>query len=763
MGKTGKACFNIVACGRGSADHDDVEPSESRVLSNKCRWSFRKRSAHHRVLSNTVISEPLPLSKESPNVSRKDSDLPDNPFNFEKLASPKKADDSLPPAVDSVDAEVVDAYPTTEETIKPDPDTSESAAAVIQAAIRGYLARKEFRKLKSVVKLQAAIRGHLVRRQAAGTLRCVQAIVKMQALVRARLLQQSAGAFANQLKLGETCQTNIDTPRSISLDKESSSIKEKRSYSSEKITRNGFARQLLESTPKTKPIHINCDHSRSDSAWKWLERWMTLSTPDIVHEDFNLSSSHQQQKENIKLDASEVADEALVAVHSASPVENLTTSSVPCHEESTIKIASDSETKNNDPSVAEENHAYHEIAEKQLGPSSDGVAALQSASTLQSPDAISDGSEEQSTHFGKSTSSGSLDDEGKKPSFGARKACNPSFAAAQAKFEGLSSASSQKSFNSSKPVSLPSNFAEDSASHDTRLLQAATSECGTEISISSTLDSPDRSETEGGEIVLEIRNLERRDYEEDDGSYDDPSTRAEAFQQPKLKAVNGNSTEVITVAAHSAEAEHQLKPIPSDVKLLQENGIDQDPIGRSTPEGSPRSHITAPESNATPSSQISVNSRRNKGERSLRTRKQRPPVAGAKVSPSNMNNITNSGKGFSEEPTQDAKNGKRRESLGAAVPDNGEPNEPRPSTSNSLPSYMQATESARAKFNANSPKSSPDLHREIYAKKRHSLPLVNGKQDSSPRVQRSSPQSQQNTKQSGANSPYNSAERRWQR
>ncbi|CAA6673485.1 unnamed protein product [Spirodela intermedia] len=637
MGKTGKACFNIVACGRGSADHDDVEPSESRVLSNKCRWSFRKRSAHHRVLSNTVISEPLPLSKESPNVSRKDSDLPDNPFNFEKLASPKKADDSLPPAVDSVDAEVVDAYPTTEETIKPDPDTSESAAAVIQAAIRGYLARKEFRKLKSVVKLQAAIRGHLVRRQAAGTLRCVQAIVKMQALVRARLLQQSAGAFANQLKLGETCQTNIDTPRSISLDKESSSIKEKRSYSSEKITRNGFARQLLESTPKTKPIHINCDHSRSDSAWKWLERWMTLSTPDIVHEDFNLSSSHQQQKENIKLDASEVADEALVAVHSASPVENLTTSSVPCHEESTIKIASDSETKNNDPSVAEENHAYHEIAEKQLGPAQ------------MSPDAISDGSEEQSTHFGKSTSSGSLDDEGKKPSFGARKACNPSFAAAQAKFEGLSSASSQKSFNSSKPVSLPSNFAEDSASHDTRLLQAATSECGTEISISSTLDSPDRSETEGGEIVLEIRNLERRDYEEDDGSYDDPSTRAEAFQQPKLKAVNGNSTEVITVAAHSAEAEHQLKPIPSDVKLLQENGIDQDPIA--------------------------------------------DPLLKAGV-------------------------------VGAAVPDNGEPNEPRPSTSNSLPSYMQATESARAKFNANSPKSSPDLHREIYAKKRHSLPCT---------------------------------------
>lgn len=109
------------------------------MLSNKWRWSFRKRSAHHRVLSNTAISEPLPLSKESPNVSRKNSDLPDNQFDFEKLASPKKTDDSLPPAVASVDAELVGTYPTTEEKITPDPDTRESAAAVIQAAIRGYL------------------------------------------------------------------------------------------------------------------------------------------------------------------------------------------------------------------------------------------------------------------------------------------------------------------------------------------------------------------------------------------------------------------------------------------------------------------------------------------------------------------------------------------------------------------------------------------------------------------------------------------------
>ncbi|KAM3196645.1 hypothetical protein ACQJBY_072379 [Aegilops geniculata] len=59
-----------------------------------------------------------------------------------------------------------------------------SAAAVrIQAAFRGFLARKAMRALKAVVNLQALVRGYLVRKQAAATLQIMQALVRAQASI----------------------------------------------------------------------------------------------------------------------------------------------------------------------------------------------------------------------------------------------------------------------------------------------------------------------------------------------------------------------------------------------------------------------------------------------------------------------------------------------------------------------------------------------------------------------------------------------------
>ncbi|XP_042006943.1 protein IQ-DOMAIN 12-like [Salvia splendens] len=62
--------------------------------------------------------------------------------------------------------------------------TSKASAAIkVQAAFRGYLARKALRALKGVVKLQALIRGSAVRKQAINTFKCLQSIVNIQSEV----------------------------------------------------------------------------------------------------------------------------------------------------------------------------------------------------------------------------------------------------------------------------------------------------------------------------------------------------------------------------------------------------------------------------------------------------------------------------------------------------------------------------------------------------------------------------------------------------
>ncbi|CAN8239841.1 unnamed protein product [Cochlearia groenlandica] len=138
----------------------------------------------------------------------------------------------------------------------------EIAATSVQAAFRGYLARRAFWALKGIIRLQALIRGHLVRRQAVATLCCVMGIVKLQAFARGREIRNSDIGVQVRRK----CRLYLRQE-----DKPASSTDAYLGI--KKLTANTFALKLLASLPKVMPVHTLYDSSNPNSNSVWLENW----------------------------------------------------------------------------------------------------------------------------------------------------------------------------------------------------------------------------------------------------------------------------------------------------------------------------------------------------------------------------------------------------------------------------------------------------------------------------------------------------------
>ncbi|KAG6532090.1 hypothetical protein ZIOFF_005928 [Zingiber officinale] len=194
MGRSSTSCFKIIGCGAGDAiDDDELVVDETKALADKRRWSFRKRSSKHQVLNDSVISEPISVCSSKQSQEALTTNLHSSKYNLlENLPVQEKPVKMCPIPSDGVNSEAPSSLsnriltPAISALNEPDLIT-------LQAAIRGYLARKLLHKFKSVVKLQAVVRGHLVRRQAIGTLRCIIAIIRMQAFVKARHSRQLIG------------------------------------------------------------------------------------------------------------------------------------------------------------------------------------------------------------------------------------------------------------------------------------------------------------------------------------------------------------------------------------------------------------------------------------------------------------------------------------------------------------------------------------------------------------------------------------------
>lgn len=290
------------------------------------------------------------------------------------------------------------------------------------------------------------------------------------------------------------------------------------------------------------------------------------------------------------------------------------------------------------------------------------------------------------------------DSEGRKSVFGSRKTTNPSFIAAQSKFKELTTEPPPPPAAAAAKTTAPPVY------ESLKAVRTAGSECGTELSVTSMLDSPDPSESENIETTESTHDL------------------------------------------LGTELTHSIT-IPPETNNLITNQITKSPL--------------EPELQQTPSSE-------RKSSSDIKPRK----ASSEKEKPKMWSNSKKllSPRGSLENLPKEGKSGKRRNSFGSQSSeiDNQEARDSSYSNSNSnsnyIPSYMQVTESARAKALNSSPRLSPDVQgkeKDAYLKKRHSMPgaVNSSSRHDSPRLKRSSPQSQQGQQTTKGNE---SRERKWQ-
>ncbi|CAI9753398.1 unnamed protein product [Fraxinus pennsylvanica] len=800
MGRSGaSSCLKIITCGSDPVDRDDLQATDSQDSSDRRGWSFRKKSARHQVLNTTVISGAPSLNKASSESATVSFQSQPNLTSPEKTSSIQLTDEKIDlPA--QVSSKLSDAIPVREENTAVKGTPEESTIIAIQAAIRGFLARKLLLKHKNIIKLQAAVRGHLVRQHAVGTLRCVQAIIKMQILVRARHARQLVEGSLEKEKNKHGNDGHI--PKLLGSKGEDRPV----TYTSnEKLLRNRFARQLMESIPRTKTINIKCDPSKSDVTWKWLERWMSVSS--MSSEETHESGLAAEKLEKDDRGCSVAQVEIVVPSESYSEPKDLMSdvrASSGTSENDDSLITYDAENLDLQANISTSPSLSHIRVQSQFHNIDESNSRYNMSESLPIQNKESDLiSEVEHISFPGKAETANEDmlaakrfppeqpeTDVKKLTFSSRKASNPAFIAAQSKFEELSSSTSSAKLTSlsnqhhgvepkaDKTFSVTDqtigsremDSADNSVSHAS-VLQIGGSECGTELSISSTLDSPDRSEVGAIESeqghkfsdVIDHPEINENVGVEINGKSSIPATDlsyTKSDQSERLDSTNHANGESgkSTNAADSSQAKEKQDTDPNDVNLELESEASH-PAYKLSPEASPRSHITVSESHATPSSQTSVKPRKTRSAKSESNWKSRSSSVD-KRSPSNRN-LDSGARSSLEQLPKDHKTGKRRNSYVATKPDNVD-QEPRDSgSSNSVPSYMQATESARAKAITNSsPRSSPDVQdKDIYVKKRHSLPGTNGRQGS-PRIERSMSQTQQGTKGNEMHSPQ---DRKWRR
>uniref|UniRef100_A0A0D9V8Y1 DUF4005 domain-containing protein n=1 Tax=Leersia perrieri TaxID=77586 RepID=A0A0D9V8Y1_9ORYZ len=156
------------------------------------------------------------------------------------------------------------------------PDRGRAAAAVaIQAAWRGYMARRNYRSLRGLIRLQGVVRGPSVRRQTAHAMRCMQMLVRVQSQVRASRVEamerRNGRLHHHHLRARAASQEGGIWEDSL-LSRDEMDARTKRKVEAvikrERALAYAYSHQLLKATPMAAHA-ILADLQSGRSPWWW--------------------------------------------------------------------------------------------------------------------------------------------------------------------------------------------------------------------------------------------------------------------------------------------------------------------------------------------------------------------------------------------------------------------------------------------------------------------------------------------------------------
>ncbi|GAB4856749.1 hypothetical protein Ancab_014667 [Ancistrocladus abbreviatus] len=160
----------------------------------------------------------------------------------------------------------------------------ELAAIEIQAAFRGYLARRQLHALQGLARLKTLMQGQSVKRQTTNTLKCMQTLARLQSQMRARRLRMAEENQARMRQLmhkhakeNEKSQMGENWDHSLKSKEQIEAVLQNRQEAAVRRQRAmayAFNHQQTwrKSTSSANTMFI--DPNNPHWGWCWLERWL---------------------------------------------------------------------------------------------------------------------------------------------------------------------------------------------------------------------------------------------------------------------------------------------------------------------------------------------------------------------------------------------------------------------------------------------------------------------------------------------------------